>query len=70
MQRIQAPMYKNVEFCVSCEKKDNRCVFIFSSIFFSLPQGESCRISDCRLVEGLFYPELKVLVPFLSDQKY
>ena len=32
LQRFQAPIYKNVEFSIFCQKKDHGCVFI---CFFS-----------------------------------
>jgi hypothetical protein len=31
---FQAPICKNVEFCIFCQKKDHACVFIFCCFFF------------------------------------
>ena len=36
MQRFQAPIRKNVEFCIFCQKKHQRCLFVMPPlvIFF------------------------------------
>ena len=65
LQKFQAHIYKNMECCIFCQKKDHGCVFI---CFFS--QGWSYRPSGPRISwKGSLELTLKVLVPFLSDEK-
>jgi hypothetical protein len=49
----------NVQFCIFCQKKDHGSVFFVPGV-----------ISGPRISwEGSFERKLKLLVPFLSDQK-
>ena len=77
LQKFQGPMYKNVEFYISCQKEDYGsllilffvCLLFFFAFFCSFSRGVVISNSNCRLVEGLFYRDLKVLLPFFCDKK-
>ena len=69
LYKFQAPINKNVEFCIFCQKTNHGCVFIFF-IFFNYSQGWSYRPSGPRIFqEDSFERKWKVIVPFLSNQK-
>ena len=71
LYKFQDPIYKNVEFCIFCQKKiTDACLFVFFFSSSSFSQGWSYRPSGPRILrEGSFERKQKVLVPFLSDKK-
>ena len=40
LYKFQDPIYKNMEFCIFCQKTNHGCVFICLLFFFLFPRGD------------------------------